>query len=170
VKIECGARSDRWPVAEQSIVPYIAEAFPAAFTEASFTVPVLDIERTFWEKATILHAEAHRPADKPTPERFSRHYADLAALAQHPAGVPAISRDDLRARVVAHKRVFFPAAWASYETAVPGTFKLIPPETRLRPLAADYRAMQDMYFRPPYTWPEIISLLTKLETRLNAST
>ena len=127
VRIECGARSDRWPVAEQSITPYIAETFPAAFPDAGFTVPVLDIERTFWEKATILHAEAHRPSDKPTPERFSRHYADLAALSQHPAGAAAISRADLRARVVEHKQVFFPATWASYETAVPGSFKLIPP-------------------------------------------
>jgi hypothetical protein len=168
VKIECGARSDRWPVAEQSIVPYIAEAFPAAFTEAAFTVPVLDIERTFWEKATILHAEAHRTADKATPERFSRHYADLAALVQHPAGAAAIFRDDLRARVVAHKQVFFPAAWASYETAVPGTFKLIPPVARLAPLAADYRAMQDMFFQKPPAWSEIVSLLTALEARLNA--
>jgi hypothetical protein len=170
VKIECGARSDRWPVAEHEILPYIAEAFPAAFPDAALTVPVLDIERTFWEKATILHAEAHRPSDKPTPERFSRHYADLAALAQHSTGIAAVSRDDLRARVVAHKQVFFPAAWASYETAVPGTLKLIPPETRLTPLAADYRAMEDMFFQKPPTWPEIIAVLTALEVRLNLPT
>ncbi len=56
VKIECGARSDRWPVAEQSLAPYIAESFPAAFHDATFHVPVFDIERTIWEKATILHA------------------------------------------------------------------------------------------------------------------
>ncbi len=170
VKIECGARSDRWPVAEQGILPYIAEAFPAAFPDAAFTVPVLGIERTFWEKATILHAEAHRPADKVTPERFSRHYADLAALAQHPAGAAAVERADLRTRVVAHKQVFFPAAWASYETAVPGTFRLIPPESRLAPLAADYRAMQDMFFRPQPTWPELVATLVSLENQLNAGT
>lgn len=168
VKIECGARSDRWPVAEQSLAPYLAEAFPEAFPNGTFHVPVLDAERTFWEKATILHAEAHRPEDKATPDRFSRHYADLAALAAHSVGEAALSRDDLRARVVAHKQVFFPAAWASYESAVPGTFQLIPPAPRIGVLAADYRAMQDMFFRPPPTWEQIVAILRQLETRINA--
>jgi len=169
VKIECGARSDRWPVTEQSLTPYIAEAFADAFPSASFSVPVLDIERTFWEKATILHAEVHRPSDKAIPDRFSRHYADLAALAAHSAGDAALGRDDLRARVVAHKQVFFAAAWANYETAVPGTFKLIPPPARLTALAADYRAMQEMFFRPQPTWEELVATLTALESRINAA-
>jgi len=168
VKIECGARSDRWPVTEQSLTSYVADAFPEAFAQAAFQVPVLNIERTFWEKATILHAEVHRPAEKATPNRFSRHYADLAALASHPAGAAAIARDDLRARVVAHKQVFFPAAWASYDTAVPGTFKLIPPPERLEALAADYHAMQDMFFRPQPTWDELVATLNALESRINA--
>ncbi len=167
VKIECGARSDRWPVAPQSLAPYLAEAFPQAFPDATFTVPVLGIERTFWEKATILHAEAHRPAGKPVPDRFSRHYSDLAALAAHPAGVAALDRTDLRERVAAHKQVFFAAAWANYETAVPGTFKLIPSPERLNALSADYRAMQDMFFRPPSRWPDVVATLSALETRIN---
>jgi hypothetical protein len=168
VRIECGARSDRWPVAEHPIASYLTETFPDLFPSAPFTVPVLEAERTFWEKATILHAEAHRPADKATPDRFSRHYADLAALAAHPVGEAALSRDDLRARVVVHKQVFFPAAWAAYESAVPGTFKLIPPAPRLDALAADYRAMQDMFFRPPPSWEQIVANLRQLETRINA--
>ncbi len=28
----------------------------------------------------VLHAEHHRPADKATPDRFARHYADTGAL------------------------------------------------------------------------------------------
>jgi hypothetical protein len=51
-----------------------------------------------------------------------------------------------------------------------GTLKLIPPETRLAPLAADYRAMEDMFFQKPPTWPEIITVLTALEVRLNQPT
>lgn len=168
IKMECGARSDRWPSATQSITPYIAEAFPDRITGQTFTVPVLDIERTFWEKATILHAEAHRPSDKPMPDRFSRHYVDLAALASHDAGAAALARDDLRARVVAHKQVFFSSAWASYPTAVPGTFKLLPATERLTSLERDYQAMQDMFFITPPPWDVIIQTLTHLEKRINA--
>lgn len=169
VRIECGARSDRWPVAEHSIVSYLTEIFPDNFPPAACAIPVLDAERTFWEKATILHAEAHRPVGKATPDRFSRHYADVAAFAAHPVGEAALSRDDLRARVVAHKQVFFAAVWASYESAVPGTFKLLPPASRLDILAADYRAMRDMYFRPPPTWEQIVTTLRQLEKRINAT-
>jgi len=54
VRIECGARSDRWPVSSGHVTPYVAEAFPDTLPNAGVDIPVLDIERTFWEKASIL--------------------------------------------------------------------------------------------------------------------
>ena len=59
VRIEFGARSDHWPFERSSIIPYAAEEFPAFFTKPSYELKVLAAERTFWEKATILHAEYH---------------------------------------------------------------------------------------------------------------
>jgi hypothetical protein len=168
VKIECGARSDRWPAEAQTIQPYVAEAFPDVIRDTAVEVQALALERTFWEKATILHAEVHRPAEKPMPGKYSRHYADLAALADHPKGAAAIARDDLRARVVAHKQVFFASAWARFETAVPGTFRLVPSEERLAQMAADYQEMQIMYFGVPKPWPAIVARLRTLEVALNA--
>ncbi len=170
VRIECGARSDRWPVAEGTVTPYVAEAFSDALPDAATTLPVLGIERTFWEKASILHAEFHRPADKAIPGRYSRHYADMAALAASEWCAEALRRDDLRARVVAHKLVFFPAVWAQTETAVPGTFRLVPPEGRREALARDYAAMREMFFREPLPWEGILDVLGKLEARINAET
>ena len=167
VRIECGARSDFWPADNRTIQPYVAEAYPQAITDASVRVRALSIERTFWEKATILHAEANRPAEKPTSGKFSRHYADLAALADHPDAKGALARDDLRAWVVEHKQVFFPAAWAKYEKAVPGTFRLVPSAERLAQMAADYREMQVMYFGAPKSWAEIVGRLRLLEETIN---
>ena len=117
----------------------------------------------------ILHAEAHRPQDKPVPERYSRHYADVAALAKSESASGALERDDLRARVVAHKSVFFPAAWAKYETAMPGTFRLLPPKERVSELARDYSSMQEMFFRQPLAWSEVLDVLADLEKRINAA-
>jgi hypothetical protein len=167
VKIEGGARSDRWPVESGTVTPYVAEAFPTEVPSAATTIPVLSIERTFWEKATILHAEAHRPTDKETPLRLSRHYADVAVLAKHEAGIRALERDDLRARVVAHKQVFFATAWAHYETAVPGSFRFTPPKHQLDFLQRDYQAMREMFFHDPPSWSNIIGTLTQLEQRIN---
>jgi hypothetical protein len=167
VKIECGARSDDCPAEDKSVVPYVAELYPESLSDAVAPLRVLSIERTFWEKATILHAEAHRDEAKATPRRFSRHYADLVALADHPSAAVALARDELRARVVEHKRVFFTAAWAKYETAVPGTFRLIPPPYRLASLEADYRDMQEMFFGRPTSWPDIVGKLRVLEAQIN---
>jgi hypothetical protein len=168
VRIECGARSDRWPVSSGHVTPYVAEAFPDTLPNAGVDIPVLDIERTFWEKASILHAEAHRPADKPVPERYSRHYSDVADLAKSGSAARALERDDLRARVVAHKQVFFPAAWAEIETAVPGTFRLLPQRERAAELARDYASMREMFFREPMSWAEILEVLGELEKRINS--
>ncbi len=170
VKIECGARSDAWPAEAKTIRPYVAEAFPERITDADAPLKVLAVERTFWEKATILHAEAHRDSAKATPTRFSRHYADLAALARHPSAAAALARDDLRARVVEHKQVFFASGRAKYHTAVPGSFRLIPPDYRLIVLEADYRAMREMYFEQPPPWPDIVAGLRALEAKINRQT
>ena len=80
----------------------------------------MEVERTFWEKATILHAEHYRPANQSIRERFARHYADLAALWEHPARAAALARLDLLERVVKHKSRFFASSWANYEAAKPG--------------------------------------------------
>jgi hypothetical protein len=149
VKIEAGARSDDWPAEMRTLRPYVANAYADRIPGAAVSVRVLSAERTFWEKATILHAEAHRDPAKATPARHSRHYSDLAVLAEHEIGRRALADDGLRARVVAHKQVFFAAAWARYDTAVPGTFRLIPDQRRLADLERDYRDMREMFFEEP---------------------
>lgn len=169
VAIECGARSDRWPVGAGRVTPYVAEAFPDALPGAGVDVPVLDIERTFWEKATILHAEAHRPAEKPVPERYSRHYADLAVLARSGVAAKALGRSDLRARVVAHKLVFFPSAWTKMELALPGTFRLLPQAHHAAELERDYASMAEMFFRDRPSWPDVLVALETLEREINAT-
>jgi hypothetical protein len=167
VRIECGARSDAWPAEPQIVVPYVAQVLAGVVADANVAVTALAIERTYWEKATILHAEAHREEGKATPPRFSRHYADLAALAHHAVAKDALNRDDLRERVVAHKQVFFASTWASYETAVPGSFRLVPGDARLQVLAQDYRDMREMFFGEPLSWEEIVVRLRALETSIN---
>jgi len=74
VKIELGARSDDWPAEEKPILPYVTEHFPAFDPAPAFNVRVLAAERTFWEKACLLHEETFRPPGKPRKFRMARHY------------------------------------------------------------------------------------------------
>jgi hypothetical protein len=167
VKLEFGSLTDQQPTGRHAVWPWLAEVLPAAFPDWRCEVVALEVERSFWEKATILHAEFHRPAEKPTPDRFSRHYADLASLARHPTASQAADRADLRDRVVEWKGRFFGSTWASYDLARPGTFRLVPPAGRVPALRRDYQAMRDMYLSEPATLDEVLATLTELEIRIN---
>jgi hypothetical protein len=167
VKLEFGSLTDQQPAGRHGVRPWMADALPEAFPDWRCEVVALEIERSFWEKATILHAEYHRPAEKPMPDRFSRHYADTAALAKHPAASGAIEQHDLRDRVVAWKGQFFGSSWANYDRAKPGTFRLVPPEARLPALRRDYDAMRDMYLSEPPSFEDVLAALADLEQRIN---
>jgi len=167
VRLECGCRSDTWPVEDAIVTPYCADHVPQAFGRPQCPVKVLTAVRTFWEKATILHQEYHRPADKPLPPRYSRHYYDLAMLADSKHGSIAVGDVDLLARVVEHKRSFFRCGWARYDAAVPGTLRLVPPDHRIATLRSDYAAMASMFFGERPSFEQVLARLTKLEEDIN---
>ena len=139
VRIELGARSDHWPAKTYQITPYLAEEFPQLFAEAACTVKVLEAERTFWEKATLLH-EYYSRDDNRTGDRLSRHFYDLHALANSPIGASALHRIDLLERVVKHKTIFFKTSRANYEEAANGNIHLIPSAGKLAALRASLKS------------------------------
>jgi hypothetical protein len=167
VKLEFGSLTDQQPAGRHPVRPWLADVFPEAFPDWRCQVVALEVERSFWEKSTILHTEYHRPAEKPTPDRFSRHYADTAAMAEHPTASKAIDQHDLRNRVVEWKSQFFGSSWANYGQAKPGTFRLVPPAERQSALRRDYQAMRDMYLTEPSSFDDILATLAELENRIN---
>ena len=50
------------------------------FPQEAIQASVFNAERTFWEKATILHQYAHLPETKALPDRISRHFYDFYRL------------------------------------------------------------------------------------------
>ena len=169
VLLELGARSDHWPAEDHVVRPYAAEALPKLFKDSDCPVRSLSAGRTFWEKITLLHAEAHRPAESPIGNRLSRHYYDVAKLYESPLGMPAMNNWALLEQVVTHKRLFFRSAWSNYQTAKPGTFRLVPPPERHAILKADYRAMQEnMIFGKSDSFEELMDVISRIEAKLNA--
>jgi hypothetical protein len=167
VKLEFGSLTDQKPVGTHPVRPWVAEEFPKMFEDFQCQLVALELERTFWEKATILHAEYHRDPEKPIRDRFSRHYSDMAALARHPIVERALVCDDLRQRVADWKSLFFTANWARYDLAKSGTFHLVPPAYRQAELEKDYLAMRDMFLTPPPSFQSILETVRDLETRIN---
>ena len=167
VKIEFGSLTDQKPAGKHGIKPWIAKEFPQLFHDFQCELTALELERTFWEKATILHAEYHRDPANPIRDRFSRHYADTAAIATNCDISPVLSNGELRQHVADWKSRFFPSTWARYDLARPGTFRLVPPEFRRPELEKDYLAMQPMFLNEPQSFASIIEILTDLERRIN---
>jgi hypothetical protein len=168
VTLELGTHAEFIPRGEFTIRAFAAAEFPKLFAQPEVPVTSLLAKRTFWEKATILHAEFHRPPAKNLPGRYSRHYYDVAMMAARSVKQEAFADLNLLAAVVKHKQTFYASGWAQYPLAVPGTFKLAPPEARIQTLRRDYREMAVMIFGEPPPFEQIIEKLTVLEKELNA--
>jgi hypothetical protein len=166
VKLEFGSLTDQRPVGRHAITSMLADALPELEEERNEVV-AMEVERTFWEKATILHAEYYRPAIQPIGERFSRHYSDLAALWTQPAGAAALARLDLLGRVALFKSRFFGSSWANYNDAKPGSLRLVPPPHREVELRQDYAKMEPMFLVPPVEFQEVIETLREAEASIN---
>ena len=168
IQLEIGPLASWLPHSEHTITPYAAETFPDQFDAPECFVRAIDAERTFWEKATILHHEAHRPQDSVVPERYSRHYYDLCLMAADESlRASALGRLELLNDVVIFKKKFYPRGWANYDTAVRGTLRLVPPDHVLRAMEKDYGAMQEMIFGRCPSFEDIITSLTVLENEIN---
>lgn len=165
VKLEIGPLASWVPSAWYTIQPYAAEVFGELFDDPDCQVVAIKAERTFWEKATILHQQAHRKT--PMPRGYSRHYYDLHQLAGSPIKDVALGNLQLLEDVVKFKQRFYRSPWACYEQAKPGTFRLMPTKTGQRELSADYRQMRAMIFDVPPEWDGILNSLVQLEDQIN---
>ncbi len=169
VKIELGARSDDWPAESRTITPYIAEALPDAMEDTMFPVNALVAERTFWEKAMLLHEETFRPIGKPRKERMARHYYDLWCLIRHGVAERAMVVRDLFDRVAAHRAIFFKLGWVDYSTIRHGKLRLMPPASHLESWRKDYDEMAvAMFYRERPSFDEILQIVGDFERRFNA--
>lgn len=168
ILLEIGPLAAWLPSSSYTITPFAAESFPQLFQQPTCNVNAVVAKRTFWEKATILHQEANREEGKLIPLRHSRHYYDLAQMAQSEVKNEALTDLKLLKDVVAFKQKFYRSPWAKYENAQVGTFQLLPPELRYKELKEDYAAMQSMIFAKHLTFEEIIEILKVLEDEINA--
>lgn len=167
VKIEMGARSEHWPVSNHEIKSYAKEALKEKIHEDTVLVRVLNAERTFWEKATILHQYAHLPDSKALPARISRHLYDFFCLLKSTTKEKALSDISLLDRVATHKSIYFASGWANYSTARKGTLKLSPPPRILEALQKDYELMEAMFFRERPDWNLILKTIKDFEQAFN---
>jgi hypothetical protein len=167
VKLEFGGKNSITPNESFSVTAYVANEtqnliFPSA------TVEVLSAKRTFWEKATLIHAECNRDV-LVTKDRWSRHWYDLDQLSEHEIGRSALKDGELLADVIKFKNLFYYSKKYDYEACNTGGLKLIPSDENLKSLEEDYERMLDgnMIYGSIPKFSDIIVRLGKLEIAIN---
>lgn len=168
VKIELGARSDTEPCGLPQIQPYLKEAFPDLFGAASFAIRTVEPERTFWEKAMLLHEETFRTTSGGPKARLARHYYDLWCLITKGVSDRAVAERDLFARIAAHRAVFFRRSKEAQASLRPGALRIIPLPEQLPAWKQDYQTMrEDMFFGEVPTFDQILRVVGEFEKRFN---
>ena len=170
IRLELGCRGDQWPSENGKVTPYSAEAFPEQFAVRNASVTVLSAERTFWEKATILHREYYRfEAGKSVSERLFRHYDDIVVMSKHERAKLALRNFELLEQVADHKQHFFREATARYDLARKGTIHLAPSPNLMRELKKDYEKTREMYFGKEPDFDAVMREILELENTINQS-
>jgi predicted nucleotidyltransferase component of viral defense system len=168
VRIEMGARSDTEPSESPEIQPYLAEAFPDLFRSSFFAVRTVAPERTFWEKAMLLHEETYRPSDRLRKAGLARHYYDLWCLITKGIAERAMGAPGLFDQIAQHRAVFFRQNWMDYDTLRPATLRLLPLESQRAEWNADYEAMRrEMFFGEQPVFSEILRIVGDFQKRVN---
>ena len=143
VKLEFGARATGEPNAPMPVVcdaePHVpAVEFPTAEPR------VMQVERTFWEKATAVHVYCVQ--GRLRGQRFARHWYDLVRLDSAGLTEHALADREIAEAVASHKTMFFrekdaSGQWVDYHAAVAGALQLVPLGASLDVLADDYTRM-----------------------------
>ena len=172
VMLEFGARSTGEPCERRPIRCEAADHLPdVVFPDAN--PRVMRPERTFWEKATAIHAFCAQGQFRGG-DRFSRHWHDITRLDK--AGfVDAAIADRAVGRAVAkHKGMFFAekdskGVAIDYESAVSGTLQLVPIDEALESLSDDYRRMVDdgLLVEEVEPFQELLDHCRRIQDRVN---
>jgi hypothetical protein len=176
VLLEFGARSSGEPHGRRHVTCDMAATaaklegvlFPDAYPI------VMDVERTFWEKATAAHVYCVQ--ERLRSERFARHWHDLNAIVQSEDFADVISRHDVAALVAEHKSCFFVEKAADgstidYRHVVGGNIQLVPIGAARAKLADDYAVMlrDGMFDTPPLPFDALMAACSELEQRMNTA-
>ena len=165
VKIELSGRAEGWPMEDRLILPYAAAQFPKIDPRAKLKLSCVRPERTFWEKAALVHEQNVRPGVTPLAPRQARHLYDLTQL--WGAAHSCEGLGELFGGVVQHRKTYFDYNWIDYDSLSPAKLQLIPSVERLAEWQADYRSMGAMFFGDPPSFEQILSSLRMIEEAIS---
>ena len=167
VRLEIGPLAEWLPSHVTDIQSFVSEKYPQLFDRKVTEILTIDVERTFWEKLTILHKMANFPANKNLPPRYARHLYDVYCMTNSPVKEQAFARKELLEKDVIFKQKFYYAKSAHYETATLKEISLIPADHIMDAVKQDYAAMKNMIYGDYPGFETIIEQLKELEMEVH---
>ncbi len=163
VKLEIGARSLLEPMAKAAVTSILEDTLPISTTIKQVMIPTALAEKTFLEKAFLLHelfsAQSSREAN-----RKSRHLYDLAQIMNTDIASRAIADDDLWNTIHHHRELFTSMSGVDYTPDIRKRIRLLPPDDVIDDWRSDYKDMQSsMIYGEKPTFTELMKKMRELE-------
>jgi hypothetical protein len=167
VLIEIGARSLIEPSREVQLRSILANTFPdAAFADDYYPIPTVVLQRTFLEKAFLLHEEFQKSAEHIRVNRMSRHIYDLEKMMDTNFATEALNDRELYKAIVAHRSTLTKMKEVDYTTHTPDKINFVPPLNVIDLWKADYESMQNnMIYGKSLPFDELIDRIKGLNER-----
>lgn len=169
VMLEVGARSLMEPTMDASVQSLVESVFPDVRTSlVRPIIPTATIEKTFLEKAFLLHELFTTDAGKHA-GRKSRHLYDLERLMDEPFAEAAIRDDALWETISHHRQGFTSMRDVDYTPDIRKRIVLAPPVEYKKEWRDDYETMRGtMVFGSSPSFENLIDRMHELERRFRS--
>jgi hypothetical protein len=167
VLIEIGARSQKEPFEKRPIQSIVGQTFSDQnFADSPIMIPLVLPQRTFLEKAFLLHELFQKPPEKIKAERLSRHLYDLEKLMDTEHGKDAFQDTNLYKSIIKYREKFNPVRGIDYSNHNPDKIDFVPPESAISDWEKYYKTMQEsMIYGKSLKFDKLIERLKILRSR-----
>ena len=167
VKLEVGARSSLEPYMKATVKSIVEEELPVNTTVRQVAIPTALAEKTFLEKAFLLH-ELFSSGSPREANHKSRHLYDLAQMMATDIAERAIADDNLWNAIHHHRELFTSMSSVDYTPDIRKRIALLPPNDALDNWRRDYSDMQTfMIYGEKPTFDELMVKMKDLEGRFH---
>lgn len=164
VKLEVSARSLLEPTSEARISSFMDEVLPISTALTDVSIPTALAEKTFLEKAFLLH-ELFSSGKAGAARRRSRHLYDLAQMMNAGIAPKAVGNDELWNSIRRHRELFTSVRGVDYGHDFRDSIILAPPESVMENWSSDYEDMQSvMIYGDKPAFDELIGRIHQLES------
>ena len=125
----------------------------------------MDIERTFWEQATLIHVASVK--GQRYWEVHARHWYDLIRIVESKHGERCIADQDSAQSVVEFESWFYSEKSVDYKDAITGKIRIVPTGDIQSALKPDYVGLAGMFERDPYVFDILIDKCKQVENQMD---